>query len=75
MGSVTTRHGIAILIGLGLAMAVFLIMTLALSAARGPDFLSPTAMSILGLACLLVVARPAWGIAKRLLPDSPSDEE
>lgn len=65
----TLRHGFAILIGLGLAMVVFLIMTLALSAARGADFLSPTAMSVLGLGCLLVVARPAWSIAGRLFPD------
>ena len=65
----SARHGFAILIGLGLAMAVFLVMTLALAAARGPDFLSPTAMSVLGLGCLLVVARPAWGIAGRIFPD------
>ena len=70
----TLRHGFAILIGLGLAMVVFLVMTLALSAARGPDFLSPTAMSVLGLGCLLVVARPAWAIAKQIVPD-PSDKE
>tara|TARA_B100000678_G_scaffold28426_2_gene21081 strand:- start:456 stop:674 length:219 start_codon:yes stop_codon:yes gene_type:complete len=71
----TWRHGFAILIGLGLAMVVFLVMTLALSAARGPEFLSPTAMSVLGLGCLLVVARPAWGIAGRIVPDRPSDRE
>lgn len=65
----TLRHGFAILIGLGLAGVVFLVMVLALAAARGPDFLSPTAMSVLGLGCLLVVARPAWGIAGRLFPD------
>lgn len=71
----TLRHGFAILIGLGLAMVVFLVMTLALSAARGSDFLSPTAMSVLGLGCLLVVARPAWAIAGQLFPEKPSDKE
>ncbi|GAB5347420.1 hypothetical protein [Alteriqipengyuania sp. 357] len=65
----TLRHGFAIMIGIGLAMAVFLIMTLALTAVRGSDFLSPTVMSIVGLGCLLMVARPAWAIAGRFFPD------
>ena len=71
------RHGFAILIGLGLGLAgvAFLIMTLALSAARGPEFLTPTAMSVLGLGCILVVARPSWAIAKRIAPDTSSGED
>ena len=63
------RHGFAILIGLGLAMAAFLVMTLALSAVRGASFLSPTVLSVIALGCLLVVARPAWAIAGRFFPD------
>jgi hypothetical protein len=34
---------------------------------RGPEFLSPTVMSVLGLGCLLVVARPAWAISGRIV--------
>ena len=71
----TLRHGFAILIGLGLAGVAFLIMTLALSAARGPEFLTPTAMSVLGLGCILVVARPSWAIAKNIVPDGGTDED
>ena len=71
----TIRHAFAAMIGLGLAMVVFLLMTLALTAVRGAEFLTPTALSVLGLGCLLVVARPAWAIAKRLAPSSPSDTE
>ncbi|MBB3032733.1 hypothetical protein [Alteriqipengyuania lutimaris] len=69
------RLAFALMIGLGLAMVVFLLMTLALSAVRGAEFLTPTALSVLGLGCMLVAARPAWAIAKRLAPASPSDRE
>ncbi|WP_370176951.1 hypothetical protein [Alteriqipengyuania sp.] len=61
------RYAFAIFIGLGLAVAVFLIMTLVLSAVRGADFLSPTVLSILGVGCLLVVARPAWAISGQIM--------
>ncbi|MBD60094.1 MAG: hypothetical protein CL808_08250 [Citromicrobium sp.] len=61
------RAILAVMIGLGLAMGLFLVMTLLLSTLRGADFLSPTVLSILGLGCLLVVARPAWAIAGRIL--------
>ena len=71
----TLRHGFAILIGLGLAMGVFMVLSLSLVAARGADFLSPTAMGVLGLGCLLVVARPSWAIAKRIVPDTPADRD
>ena len=57
----TPRAILAILIGLGL------VMTMALLAARGPDFLSPQAMTLIGVGCVLVVARPAWGIAGRVV--------
>ena len=58
------RTGFAILIGLGLAMVAFLVLTLALRAARGEE-----AMTLIGVGCLLVVARPSWAIAKRIVPD------
>ncbi len=61
------RYAFACLIALGLAVAVFLIMTLALSAARGADFLTPTVLTILGVGCLLVVARPAWAISGQIM--------
>ena len=48
-------------------MIAFLVMTMALLAARGPDFLSPQAMTLIGVGCVLVVARPAWGIAGRVV--------
>ena len=54
------RTGFAILIGLGLAMVAFLVLTLALRAARGEEFLTPQAMTLIGVGCLLVVARPSW---------------
>ena len=69
------RLAFAIMVGLGLAMVVFLLVTLALMAVRGAEFLTPTALSVLGLGCVLVVARPAWAIAKRLAPATPSDTE
>ena len=63
----TPRAILSILIGLGLAMIAFLVMTMALLAARGPDFLSPQAMTLIGVGCVLVVARPAWGLAGRVV--------
>ena len=63
----TPRAILAILIGLGLAMIAFLVMTMALLAARGPDFLSPQAMTLIGVGCVLVVARPSWSIAGRVV--------
>ena len=61
------RTGFAIMIGLGLAMVAFLVLALALRAARGEEFLTPQAMTLIGVGCLLVVARPAWAIAGRIL--------
>ena len=61
------RYAFACLIALGLAVGVFMIMTLALSAARGADFLTPTVLTILGVGCLLVVARPAWAISGQIM--------
>ena len=61
------RYAFACLIALGLAVAVFMTMTLALSAARGSDFLTPTVLTILGVGCLLVVARPAWAISGQIM--------
>ena len=63
----TPRAVLAILIGLGLAMIAFLVLTMALLAARGPDFLTPQAMALVGVGCVLVVARPSWGIAGRVV--------
>ena len=63
----TPRAVLALLIGLGLAMIVFLIMALVLFAARGEDFLSGQAMALVAIGSVLVVARPAWGIAGRVV--------
>ncbi len=63
----TPRAILAVMIGLGLAMIVFMVLSLALVAARGADFLSPQAITLIGIGCVLVVARPAWGIAGRVL--------
>ena len=63
------RTGFAIMNGLGLAMVAFLVLALALRAARGEELLTPQAMTLIGVGCLLVVARPSWAIAKRIVPD------
>ena len=61
------RAILAIMVGLGLAMGLFLVMTLLLTTLRGEDFLSSTVLAVLGLGCMLVVARPAWAISGRIL--------
>ena len=59
----------AVMIGIGLAMVVFLIMIVALTAIRDAEFMTPSIYGIVGLGCALIVARPSWAIAKRLVPD------
>ena len=61
------RAAFAVMTGLGLAAVIFMVMTFVLSAVRGADFLTPTVLTILGLDCLLVVARPAWAISGQIM--------
>ena len=51
----TPRAILAVMIGLGLAMIVFMVLSLALVAARGADFLSPQAITLIGMVVLGVV--------------------